>query len=242
MTPFTRVAAAILLAFSGLLFVGHSANAMPCDLPGAGCTGESNTGSAGGEAPNITCSTLLITPEQEEVIQLVTVPAVTKTLVEYVHRNENHPNSPRWEEEGWNADSNPNSVGWQSTGNTEVIIITPEYIEYVLISPAVPAVTEKVCITETVPSPETPAVPETPETSVEVEAAPAANVNEQAPTPSVPDALNTVAAVEQVEQTAAVSEDPKELAYTGFNWSIFTLGTLALALGVAAIRLARKTA
>lgn len=41
------------------------------------------------------------------------------TLFEFVHKNENHPNSPRWELEGWNADSNQNSKGWTSTGNSK---------------------------------------------------------------------------------------------------------------------------
>lgn len=33
-----------------------------------------------------------------------------------------HPNSPRWELEGWNADGNPQSEGWLATGNTRVVI------------------------------------------------------------------------------------------------------------------------
>ncbi len=61
------------------------------------------------------------------------------TLYEYVHKNENHPNSPRWEVEGWNADSNENSKGWSSTGNSKPgELITAE----VPAVPAVPAVTE----------------------------------------------------------------------------------------------------
>lgn len=45
-------------------------------------------------------------------------PAVYATEYEFVHKNPNHPNSPRWEKEGWNADGNDNSKGWSSTGNT----------------------------------------------------------------------------------------------------------------------------
>ncbi len=41
---------------------------------------------------------------------------------EFVHKNENHPNSPRWEREGWNADDNDNSKGWYSTGQTRTVI------------------------------------------------------------------------------------------------------------------------
>jgi len=51
MKKIASTATAVLLASSGLLFVGQAANAMPCDLPGAGCTGDSNTGYPGGVAP-----------------------------------------------------------------------------------------------------------------------------------------------------------------------------------------------
>lgn len=43
--------------------------------------------------------------------------AVYAVEYEFVFKKE-HPNSPRWEAEGWNADSNPNSEGWHSTGVT----------------------------------------------------------------------------------------------------------------------------
>lgn len=51
------------------------------------------------------------------------VPAVTKVEFEYAHAK-NDKLEPRWEAEGWNAESNPNSAGWIATGQTRIIIIT----------------------------------------------------------------------------------------------------------------------
>lgn len=73
-------------------------------------------------------------------------------LFEFVHKNPNHPNSPRWEAEGWNADGNENSKGWSSTGNVKGgEQLTPEI-------PAVAPI---------------PAVPEQPEVTAQVETKPA---------------------------------------------------------------------
>lgn len=52
-------------------------------------------------------------------------PAEYVTEYEFVHKNEDHPQSPRWEREGWNADGNENSVGWTSTGNTRQTEVKP---------------------------------------------------------------------------------------------------------------------
>ena len=52
------------------------------------------------------------------------VEAVYVTEAEFVFKNENNPNSPRWEVEGWNADSNPESVGWTATGQTRQTLVT----------------------------------------------------------------------------------------------------------------------
>jgi hypothetical protein len=49
--------------------------------------------------------------------------AVYKTEYEFAFKKD-HPNSPRWEDEGWNADSNPNSEGWHSTGATRSVLVT----------------------------------------------------------------------------------------------------------------------
>lgn len=52
------------------------------------------------------------------------IPAVEEeSYVEYEFAfKKDHPNSPRWEREGWNADDNDQSHGWHSTGNTRVVI------------------------------------------------------------------------------------------------------------------------
>lgn len=44
--------------------------------------------------------------------------AVYATEYEFVHKKPDHPQSPRWEAEGWNADDNEHSKGWYATGNT----------------------------------------------------------------------------------------------------------------------------
>ncbi len=67
-------------------------------------------------------------------------------LYEYKHaQNEDHPDSPRWEVEGWNGNSfnDPDAdktVSWYYTGNTKIV---PEVIE-VIEHEAIPAVTEEI--------------------------------------------------------------------------------------------------
>lgn len=110
------------------------------------------------------------------VTETVTIPAVYETEYEFAHKNPNKPH--RWETDpNWNANSNPNSVGWKATGvtrkgdllkpeTTEIKVITPEKTETVILTP------EK---TETVIlAPEkTETVIVTPETTEEREVTPA---------------------------------------------------------------------
>jgi hypothetical protein len=55
------------------------------------------------------------------------VPAVEEEshLEEEFAFKKDHPDSPRWEVAGWNADGNPQSEGWHATGNTRVVIDVP---------------------------------------------------------------------------------------------------------------------
>lgn len=259
MKKIARVSISILLASSGLLFAGQAANAMPCDGPG--CDGSSNTGYPGGKPPNISCSIRVITPEVPAIpghpavgFEKVT-PAVTETLYEFIFANE-HSNSqhkPRWEKKGWNADSNPNSKGWTSTGNSKVETITEEKKEYILISPkvedvaAIPAVTEEECITQPsvpVPPTKTPSEVTVPVVPVVEDltypAAPPATKDRVspnvAPAPSAP--LAQVGVATSVEAVTT----PAELASTGFNIGAFLVSILALGTGVGLIRLKRKLA
>lgn len=69
------------------------------------------------------------------VTKTVTVPAVYAVEYEFVFKKEGHPNSPRWENQGWNADSNPQSEGWRSTGVTrEGELLTPARDEEVVVT------------------------------------------------------------------------------------------------------------
>jgi hypothetical protein len=123
-----------------------------------------------------------------EEIEHPAIPPVYDTVVvgveyEYVHRTEGHPQSPRWEVDGWNADSNPASDGWTKTGNTrevtEQVLVTegkdawteivdhpevPEITEERLVTPAKEAWTEEKLVSPAVPA--GPPCVEEPETSV----------------------------------------------------------------------------
>lgn len=144
----------LLLAVAGILALGQPSSAMPCNGPG--CTGESTTG----YPPSRISCWQVMTPAQPAVIGYETIPAVTETLFEYVHRNPNNPNSPRWEAEGWNADSNPNSVGWTSTGVSKEVIIQEEGMRLVEISPEIPEQVTEECEEDTFfPTPDSPVAP-----------------------------------------------------------------------------------
>lgn len=239
------IAVFLIFCFSiaALVFTAGPSNAMPCDGPG--CTGESNTGYPGNQPPNISCSIRIIEPEipaKPPITDVITVPAVTQTLFEFVHKNENHPNSPRWEEEGWNSDSNENSVGWYSTGNVKEEVITPAYEETVVIfpgTPAVPAVTEEECITQ-------PSIPTTPITPVEeIVSTPIAPAIEAPAKIELPSTVSTPSVdPAPVAQTASTTELPAQLANTGAKEDrliLFTgLAVIALILGLTIIRAIRR--
>jgi hypothetical protein len=74
-----------------------------------------------------------IPPTFETVVVTPAIPAVTHIELQFTFKNENNPNSPRWEPEGWNSESNPESLGWHQTDSRVVID-----------SPAVPEVTAQV--------------------------------------------------------------------------------------------------
>lgn len=70
----------------------------------------------------------------------VVVPAVVRTLWEYVQQKTGN---TRWEAEGWNAGDN--GKGWEWTGATDEVVVTPAVTEQVWVvdSPAVAEVTEQ---------------------------------------------------------------------------------------------------
>lgn len=204
------------------------------------------------------CALIVVTPEipaQPAVIGYETIPAVTETLYEFVHRNPNHPNSPRWEAEGWNADSNPNSVGWVSTGATKEVVVTEESVRVVEISPAVPAVpavTREECITEPplwVPGPTGTAVPIPEPTATQTpaptkEPAPVKVVETTKPVPVTekPQAAVRTDLVAPAFTPAAASEHPEELAETGAESAglLALIAVLAGCVGYTLIKLTRK--
>lgn len=76
----------------------------------------------------------------EAIYQTVEIsPATYELEFEYVHpNNPNHPGSPRWEAEGWNAEGSPNSGGWVATGNVrQGALITEAVYGEVLVKEAV---------------------------------------------------------------------------------------------------------
>lgn len=265
MNKLAKIALSTLLATSGLLAVGTSANAMPSDIPAL-------------DGKNISCSIRIIEEGKPAVPE---VPAVYETLHEFVHAH-NDKLEPRWEKEGWNADSNPNSQGWVSTGNTK---------QGELISPAVPAVpavdpvTEEECITQEPTTPVTPPVTEQPEVPVftqpevpvftkyptcdeigqteitpnnpayhysldidrdgiacEADEVTVVVGNTGGTTPEAANALTQPSVTGSVP-VAAVSGDtdkPAQLANTGFNWGAFVTAMLALGAGFGLLRLKNK--
>lgn len=69
----------------------------------------------------------------------VVTPAVVQTLWEYLQQKTG---KTRWETEGWNAGDN--GKGWEWTGATDDVVVTPAVTEQVWVvdSPAVPEITE----------------------------------------------------------------------------------------------------
>lgn len=77
-------------------------------------------------------------PAIGHVEQVVTVPAVVATEVEYQHENTG---TLRWEDADWGA-QNGNGKGWKKTGNTREVVVTPAVTTpvWVIDVPAVPAI------------------------------------------------------------------------------------------------------
>lgn len=208
---------------------------------------------------NVSCALILVTPEipaQAAVIGYETIPAVAETLFEFVHRNPKHPNSPRWEAEGWNADSNPNSVGWYSAGNTKQIVLVEESVRTYEISPAVPAVpavTREECITEPdvfVPGPTTTAVP-IPDVTPTADPAPSdkpkptlkptpVSVVEPVETPTKPVVTVRSDLITPGFEKVVKAEKPAQLAETGVNPFLAAGAALLLLAGLLLVRFAQK--
>lgn len=113
-------------------------------LTGAPATADSHDEDVPADCRVVT-ETEIVVISPERIEQRLISPAVEPVIrieYEYVHRNENHPNSPRWEAEGWNSDDNPASFGYASTGQTRTVVITPG-ADAVYETVTIPAVTEE---------------------------------------------------------------------------------------------------
>jgi hypothetical protein len=195
------------------------------------------------------------TTTQETVRTLVTpaVPAVpgfpavaatppvyqTVTEYEFRHKRGDHPNSERWERDGWNADSNPESLGWYSTGNTRevatdvVLVPGKPALPAILGTPEIPAVYEDRVVEKTICAPVEPKTP-TPEPEKPVAVAPVA---EEKPVVSVTPAVTSIIPVAQSQPVA-----PTELAQTGAADWVLPAGLLAGLVGVALVSATRRKA
>lgn len=203
-------------------------------------------GSAAQAAP--TCYTIPV-PAVPAVYDTVVTPAVTVTEYEFIHAqdgnghgNGNGPAS-RWEANpNWNAESNPQSIGWTATGNTRLTVIETEKTTVTLVTPEIPATTVEQCLD--LPDGVSPVQPGDPNPAPPAPApAPAAEapapaevpaLAQEAATPAVEALLPQLAPapVAQPEAVAAAAPLPEELAYTGAADWVLPAGGGLVGLGV----------
>lgn len=173
-----------------------------------------------------TVTVVIDTPYAPAVYE--TVPAVYKTELEFVFKKD-HPNSPRWELEGWNSDTNPASEGWTATGNTREVLVSEETT--VLVTPEVAEVSHEETVETEVCEPPVVVDPPVVEEPPVVEAPPV--VAEQPPVVVPPAAVVAPAAAAPVVEVKPVPVAAKaELAQTGANDSLGLVGMLALFVGL----------
>lgn len=209
-------------------------------------------------------------------VTIVHVPAVTHTVTvpakygptEYQFAfKKDHPNSPRWETNpDWNADSNPNSTGWHSTGitrpgqllapaHTETIVDVPAFdkpIEACLppvVTPPVedcpPVVIPPVVVTPPVDVPPVDVPPAVipPAVVPPVVAPPPAAVLPPAAVPAAVAAPTPALAARVVSTPAATpasAAPAAELAYTGSADWVLPAGLGILAAGAALIMIGKR--
>lgn len=212
------------------------------------------TGAAGSAHAAETCYTMPV-PAVPAVYDTITTPAVTVTEYEFTHAQDGNGQGNgqgpvnKWQDDpNWNAETNPQSVGWTATGNTRVRVVEVEKITTVLVSAEIPAGTVEECIdlpdgTPPAPvgAPEAPLgnldpVPaEIPAPAAEAPGVPLAVVGYPAPavTPVASRGVN-------LDTGATATELPAELASTGAaDWAL-PAGAGLLALGVATVIFARR--
>lgn len=192
-------------------------------------------------------------PAVPAVYETVIIPAVTVTEYEFTHAQDGNGNGQgqgpanRWEASpDWNAESNPNSVGWVATGASRVRVVEVEKSIVKLVTPEIPASSYEECATlpdglpdqrpvEEIPAPAAPSIPEAPAAPVAppaVAPAPAIQpVTVQAP--EVPVAAPV--AVIPAQPVAAAQEAPEELAYTGAADWVLPAGLALVLMGAAAV-------
>lgn len=188
-----------------------------------------------------TCYTITV-PAVPAVYEAHVTPAVTVTEHEYVHAQDGNGNGQgqgpanRWEAEGWNAESNPASIGWAATGNTRVRVLEVEKTETVLVSAEVPATTYESCVE--LPdgvSPVPVGAPEVPLGNLD----PAPVAVPEAPAPAQDAAPLAVTTIDQAAPVAAPAP-VEELAYTGAADWVLPAGLGLLALGAATVAARRS--
>ena len=197
--------------------------------------------SATGAQAAIVCETIT-TPAVPAVYETVITPAVTVTEYEFTHAQDGNGNSQgqgpdnRWETDpNWNAETNPNSVGWLATGATRIRVLEVEKTTVTLVTPAVPETSTEQCANMPDGTPPTDWVvtPDAPAGNVDP-----APIQEAATAPVVP-VVAVPAPVIPTVPVAAV-EAPEELAYTGATDWVFPAGLGLLGLGAAALITSRK--
>lgn len=207
-----------------------------------------------------TTTTETVTVEISPAVPAVpAVPPVYETVTEYEfeHRNADLNGGIKWQTDPeWNAEGNPNSIGWFATGNTRQVSTGVVLIPGVDGVPAVDAVyaTKEIPVTTCKPVPDP--VVEEPVTEPEPALTPEPEVIQEddprwdcatmgnkvcgpvADTPAPP--AETAVRTADVAPLASVgAEQPEELAYTGASDWVLPAG-LGLLAGGAALMVVRR--
>lgn len=180
------------------------------------------------------------------------VPPVYLTVTEYEfrHRNADLNGGIKWQTDpGWNAEDNPNSIGWFATGNTR------QTVTDTVLKPGTPAVPAQEAVYEVreisltscnpvlEPS-DPPLVPADPAPAPEVPAAQPVHEPEAPAAPVAPavPVLDTAAPAPQAPAAVPLASTggSEELAYTGAADWVLPAGLALLTLGAGTVALTRR--
>lgn len=179
------------------------------------------------------CETINV-PAVPAVYTTVTTPAVTVVEYEFTHAQDGNGQgngqgpANKWvEDPNWNAESNPQSVGWVATGATRLHVLEVETTTVTLVAPEIPATTVEQC--QLIPDGISPVPVDAP--SVPLGNQDPAPVAAQEPVVAAP----VVQAAPPVPVAQVAASAPEELAYTGpADWAL-PAGLGLLVLGGATI-------